>query len=151
MAATTEYDFLQRMLPQLEAEGYEVYLRPDSKFLPAFLQGYRPSAIALRHDKNLAIEVSRRSGPRTDRIDSVSKLFKDQPRWELRIVWLDPATHIGALPLQSASTVKAQVVEMRQLIDGGHLSASLLLGWATLEAGRRDGSVWAPANVITIA
>jgi hypothetical protein len=111
MPETSEFEILQGMLPQLTAEGYEVYIRPGRALLPPFMHGYTPDAVAFRSDKNLAIEVSRRAPDRLERIQRADALFRNQPKWELRVVWLDPATSIASVPV--------------------------LLGWATFEATAR--------------
>ena len=38
---------LELLTPQLEAEGYTIYLEPPRQLLPGFMQGYTPDAIAL--------------------------------------------------------------------------------------------------------
>ena len=39
---------IEQLTPQLEADGYTVYLEPPRQLLPAFMRGYIPDAIALR-------------------------------------------------------------------------------------------------------
>ena len=39
---------IDQLTPQLEADGYPVYLEPPRQLLPAFMAGYIPDAIALR-------------------------------------------------------------------------------------------------------
>ena len=57
----TEFDAIQQLVPELQAEGYEVFLQPSQAQLPPFLKNYSPDAIALSRDKNLAIEVIRKN------------------------------------------------------------------------------------------
>ena len=49
---------LEALLPQLEEEGFTVFLQPPDSMLPEVLhRSYRPDAIALKEGKKLAIEV----------------------------------------------------------------------------------------------
>ncbi len=48
---TSEMELLKAVVPELEAEGYEVFLQPSGSFLPSFLQEIRPDAIALSEKK----------------------------------------------------------------------------------------------------
>jgi hypothetical protein len=137
MSETSEFDILGGLLPQLDAEGYEVYINPNKTLLPPFMQNYRPNAIAFRRDKNLAIEISRREPHRLERVKRAIELFKDQPNWSLRVVWVDPASSISPVPPQSNATLKIRLDELRSLTATGHTTPALLLGWATFEAVAR--------------
>lgn len=130
----TENEVLQRMLPELEAQGYEVFLHPKYPIVPGFLGNFTPDALARRSDSNIVIEVLRESPSSSDKIDKLRQLLKDQEGWELRIVWISPTTSISAPEIQPLESIHSRLAEMRGLIRGNHLAAALLIGWATFEA-----------------
>lgn len=136
-AEQTEIEVLQRLLPELHADGYEVYIQPGRPLLPEFLQGFSPDAIALRSDRNLAIEVMRRSPGSERRAERLTNLFKDRTDWELRLVWITPVSATNAMQLQTLSTIRQRLKEIKELADRKHYGPALLLAWATLEATGR--------------
>ena len=134
MNSQIEADLLRQLLPELEAEGYEVYLQPSRPLLPAFLATHVPDAIALRSDKNLAIEVVHKSPQAAKKLERIARLFEGQEGWELRIIWARPTSTQPALQVQKSKTMQKRVAEVRQLASSGHLEPALLLAWATFEA-----------------
>jgi hypothetical protein len=47
---TSEATLLESVLPDLEAEGFEVFANPSPPLLPPFMRDHSPDAIALRKD-----------------------------------------------------------------------------------------------------
>jgi uncharacterized protein YutE (UPF0331/DUF86 family) len=136
-AEQTESEVLQRLLPELEAEGYEVYIQPARPLLPEFLRAFSPDAIALRSDRNIAIEVMRRTAESEKRAEKITDLFKGRTDWDLRLVWITPVTATKGVQRQTVSTIRKRLKEVRELADGKHYGAALLLAWAALEATGR--------------
>ena len=135
MTENTEADVLQALLPQLEEEGYAVYVHPNRPLVPSFLKDYVPDVIALRPDKNIAIEVILRQTPENkERVQRIAKMFEGQDKWELRVYWGGPTEVQRSLQVQTPEAIKARIAELRDLGDKGHLGPALLLGWATFEA-----------------
>ena len=130
----TEFDLLQELVPELQAEGYEVYLQPSRPLLPAFLEGFRPDIIARRGDKNLVVEVIRKSPESKKRVKKIAGLFKGQDNWELRVVWATPVAPVRKIQTQTLSTIQKQIRDIKALANTGHFGPALLLAWATLEA-----------------
>ncbi len=95
---TTERQILIGLLPGLQADGYEVYLHPNPQMLPEFFGSYMPDAIALRSDRNLAIEVVRQSKRSERTLKKIRNLFKDQSDWRLKVVLATPASAIAEKP-----------------------------------------------------
>ena len=54
---SSETDFMRNLVPQLEAEGYEIFLQPQPPVLPPFFGNLRPDAIARGKGKNIVIEL----------------------------------------------------------------------------------------------
>jgi hypothetical protein len=134
MSTQTEAEVLRQLLPELEAQGYEVYLHPDRRLLPSFSKSYIPDAVALRSDKNIAIEVTRQSRDASKKLARITKLFEGQPKWELRIVWLEPASSQRDLEIQPLAAIAKRITEVQELLDKGSSEGSLLLAWAIFEA-----------------
>ena len=134
MSTQTEAEVLQQLLPDLEAQGYEVYLHPNRRLLPPFLSGYIPDVVALRADRNLAIEVARQSTDASKKLEHITARFEGQPKWEFRIVWLEPNSSQLDLEIQSMETISRRIADVQELLDQGSLESSLLLAWAIFEA-----------------
>ncbi len=134
MSNQTEAEVLRQLLPELEAQGYEVYLHPDRRLLPSFLEGYIPDAVALRTGKNLAIEVTRQSADVSKKLEHIAALFEEQPNWEFRIVWLEPVSSQRDLKIQPSAAIAKRIKEVQELLDKGNSDGALLLAWATFEA-----------------
>ena len=131
---TTEFAVIQKLLPELQAEGYEVYLQPSRLLLPAFLKQFQPDVIARRSDKNLVIEIIRESPESKKKAKRIASLIKGQDKWELRVIWVTPTSPATTVQTQTVSTIRKRIREIRELANGGHFGPALLLAWATLEA-----------------
>jgi hypothetical protein len=133
-AVRAETDLLEAVLSRYEADGFEVYSQPSSSVLPEFMKGFRPDAIAIRHDKKVAIEI-KRSDDKSDRLKRVQKLFSEHPDWELNVLYLSPrASSPAILNVVSPSAIAQTIAEVEQLRLAGQYSAALMLGWSALEA-----------------
>ena len=134
MSEATDLEMLRRMVPELEAEGYEVYVDPNNHLIPGFLGSFRPDAIALRDDKNLVVEVARRGPNTTAKLDRLGGLLRDQPKWELRVVWVSPTSDRERLEVQSREAINARITEVLRIATLEHVEPALLMAWATFEA-----------------
>ncbi|WP_406872788.1 hypothetical protein WHT83_01685 [Aminobacter sp. P9b] len=133
--SVAEAELLQRLIPELEGEGYEVFVQPNRKLVPSFMQGYQPDAIALRGDKNLAIEVISRGSPNSQRkLAQISEILKGQSRWDLRVLWIEDGRERKALPISSFETIHSRLDDARKIVAIGQPEAALLLAWASFEA-----------------
>ena len=130
----SEAEILRAVLPELEAEGYEVFLQPTEPLLPKFFSGYRPDAIALGPNKNLVIEIARESPNSRNNLQKISSLIKGQPKWELRVFWVSPSTSRPSPSIQATKKITDAIQEALTLWGSGHYGSALLIGWATFEA-----------------
>jgi hypothetical protein len=123
---------LESVVPQLEAEGFEVVLRPTRFRLPPFMQSYSPDAIALREDKNLAIEVLRKGAEKS--LDKLRQLLAGHRDWELRVYWVSPSNVPEPMEPASVNDIE-RTIELVEGLTGKSLhSPALLMAWAALEA-----------------
>jgi uncharacterized protein YutE (UPF0331/DUF86 family) len=129
---------VERLIPDLEAEGYDVIREPSPRMLPSFLGKYLPDLIALKTGSKLAIEV--KSGERRDNpaLETISKLFKGHDDWEFRVVWLPTREKSPSPRIQDKKTILSSFAQCKELVKQGHHSAAMLLSWATLEAIGRN-------------
>lgn len=58
-ASARETAALEALVPEMEAEGFAVYLHPQPRHVPEFLKGLRPDAIAYKGDRKVLVEVAR--------------------------------------------------------------------------------------------
>lgn len=135
MLTVTEAEILQALVPELEQEGYSLYVHPHRTLIPQFLGGHVPDAIALRDDKNLVIEIAlRKTVERTEQIRRLSELFEGQDKWELRVYWGGPTELRATLATQRTETIRARIDEVKELRAKNFVGPALLLAWATFEA-----------------
>lgn len=132
-----EAEVLRGLIPELEAEGYEVFVEPRPPLAPAFLEGLQPDAIALREGKKLLIQFARESAPGAGMLERMQRLVAAQPGWELRAILVSPATLPAPPALQSKEQIVESVNKIRQLLDYGFVNAALLQAWASFEAAAR--------------
>lgn len=125
---------LERLVPDLKSEGYDVFVHPGKQLLPPFLGAYVPDVLALRDDKNLVIEIKHRSGRSENLLKDLAKRFEGQDRWEFRVVWVNPSETQDGLAPQSREAIMARLKEISELLDAGFVEPAMLTSWATLEA-----------------
>jgi uncharacterized protein YutE (UPF0331/DUF86 family) len=125
---------LEQVAPQLQAEGYTVYLEPSRQLLPAFMKGYIPDAIALRQDKNLAIEVVLEGPSAKAKRERLKDRFERRKDWELRLYYARPAASAEGLPAMGNDAIDSSIASVENLISNGQLYGATLIGWATFEA-----------------
>ena len=132
-------DFVvQRLIPDLQADGYCVFQSPDRKLLPLFFDTFSPDLIALRDDKNLVIELKNSADHEKWSIEAISKLLDGHSDWELRVIMLPVAAKIDSLKMQSQQTIEQFILQCQQLANQGQYPAAFLLLWATFEAFGRN-------------
>jgi len=135
-SAVRERDFLQTLVPGYEAEGFSVFLHPAREMLPQFMRGYQPDAIAVKDDKQIAIEIKRNVTRQVAQTKQLQRIFSEHPEWELRVYYIPghPEEDIQAPDLPE---IDAALAEVDQLKQAGHLRAALIMAWAALEAAGR--------------
>ena len=130
----SEATLLESVLPELEAEGFEVFANPSPPILPPFMRGHSPDAIALRKDKKLAIEVLREGVPSNRRLDKLRELFSQHKDWELRVYWVSPSSIRRAIEGASRNVIELSIKAIEELAADGRTRPALLMAWATFEA-----------------
>jgi len=133
-SSSTEAELLRNTVSDLEQDGYEVFLQPQSPILPAFLKTFRPDIIARRGDKNLVVEVVSTRRQQDDKLASLASAVRSNPGWEMRIVMASSTNGLQPLQEQSKAAIVQSAKEVKALIHEGHLRAALLMGWSTFEA-----------------
>ena len=134
MSEFNEIDMLQGLVPELEAEGYEVFPRPKKLLLPAFLREFRPHVVAFRKDKNLVVEVIGKSIQSAGRIEQLTALMKERSGWDFRVILVSSAGDQEPLTVQGPKSMQSRIDEVRRLAEAGHSEPAILLAFATFEA-----------------
>lgn len=136
--AEAEAIVLENLVPELEAQGYDVFVRPSREIVPRFLGSFRPDLIALRGDGNLIVEVMTSKKSSLERLKTIAKLIDDQDRWTLRIVGTTPSQQRFDLLPEKDEEIAERLDEVTQMLSAGFVDSALLLCWASFEAiGRR--------------
>jgi uncharacterized protein YutE (UPF0331/DUF86 family) len=125
---------LENALSRYAEEGYEVFVHPSSSVLPAFMRDYQPDAVALRRDKNIAIEVVRPWPGRSDKVDQIQKLLAPHSDWELQVLYVSPRTAEPPLAIASQQEIENALHRVSELKTNGHRLPALVMAWAAFEA-----------------
>ena len=126
---------LDRLAPQLEAEGYRVIRQPAAGDLPDFLAGRRPDAIAVGKKPCLVIEVLRKEGSiALKKVRDLRVLLKGQEDWDLKVYYFSSMEPLLE-PVSDAATCDA-VAAARSVVET-EPRAALLFAWSILEATTR--------------
>ena len=127
---------LDRVVPLLRAEGYEVISDPGPDDLPPFLGDWHPDAIAIGKHPSLLVEVFRKEGSRELRkVHELCSLLADHDDWELRVFYfssLEPTLH----PVADVAT--AEAIQAARNVSEIEPRAAMLFAWSILEAVARD-------------
>jgi uncharacterized protein YutE (UPF0331/DUF86 family) len=134
LSEINEADLLENVLPRYEAEGFDVFMHPSPSVLPPFMQSYRPDAVALSRDKNIAFEVVRSTSDESKKIQSLRSLFADRKDWELLVLYVSPRVSESALKAASREVIEDSIGRVSELTSAGHQIPALVMAWATLEA-----------------
>ena len=127
----------QNMVPQLEAEGFQVFVHPSRTMLPPFLSAFQPDAVAYKGDRKIAIEVMARALGEESKVRNVQKLFADHPDWELRLVYAPPRYPEEIIPISSKDIIEDHLRRIEGSFDAMGSTAALLTAWAVFEAAAR--------------
>lgn len=132
--ADTASRILDSLVPGLQAEGYDVYLRPARYLLPPFMGGYVPDAIALGSPKNLAIEIAVKDPSSSLRLGAVRERFQAAKDWELRVYYAPTADAQADVDVASREAIDKSIDEVERLLADGRLRPGLLMIWSIFEA-----------------
>jgi hypothetical protein len=135
----------QTVVPNLEAEGFQVFLHPSRAMLPPFMHSYAPDAIAVKLDKKLAIEVTLSGEPAEAKIQRLKDLISGHPDWELRVYYYaSPGMVDLEFPITSKSIILDNLDSLFKVYEKAGSVPALLTGWSIFEAAARS---LIPANV----
>jgi len=126
---------LDRVVPLLRSEGYEVISEPGPADLPPFLADRRPDAIAIGKHPCLLVEVFRKEGNRElTRIRELRSLLHGHDNWELRVFYFSSLEPTLAPVPNDAMTNAIQAARAVSITEP---RAAILLAWSIVEAVAR--------------
>ena len=127
---------LDRVVPLLRSEGYEVIPAPSPADLPPFLADRRPDAIAIGKHPSLLVEVFRKDGKRElAKVRELQSRLQGHDDWQLRVFYfssLEPTLQ----PVPNAATMDA--IQAARNVAATEPRAALLLAWSIMEAVARE-------------
>jgi uncharacterized protein YutE (UPF0331/DUF86 family) len=130
----SEAALLDSVLPDLDAEGFEVFVHPSPPLLPAFMRDHSPDAIALREDKKLAIEVLYEGAAESRTLDKLREVLTEHKDWELRVYWISPSSVSKAIDRTSREIIEESIRTVQEIGAAGRPQPALLMAWAIFEA-----------------
>jgi len=128
---------LETMVPELEADGFRVVIRPPQETLPLFLRGFQPDMVAYKENKNVAFEFVGLSAKRHATEQELRNRVLGHPDWELRLVYAPRSNASADIPVASKQLVSEHLDRLEASVNTMGLTASLLMGWAVFEAAAR--------------
>ncbi len=127
---------LDRVVPLLRSEGYEVISEPGPADLPPFLADRRPDAIAIGKHPSLLVEVFRKEGNRElAKIRELRSLLHGHDDWELRVFYFSSLEPTLA-PVPNDATVNA--IQAARAVSMTEPRAAILFAWSIVEAVARE-------------
>ena len=126
--------YAREVAAKFAEKGYTVYLQPEPSILPAFMEDFRPDAVALGPRMNFAIEVLTRGLPDVRDRARLNEAFKQSDNWELRVHYVDPLVDKDELAPASPWAIEQSIASVDLMIQRGDAAAALVMAFATLEA-----------------
>ena len=125
---------LDKIIPELENDGYEVLLEFPRSILPLNIGSYYPDAIAKKRDKYIAIEIKSRRIASVDRhLNDLKKAFEHTPNWDFRVYYADKMQLPKGPAVESSEELKDKILKSQMLSEQGEHALALLLSWACFE------------------
>lgn len=128
---------LELIIPRLEEDGFEVFVRPPRSLLPQSLGLWEPDAVAVKGKKKIAIEVITGSRDRQAQLQGLREKLSDHPDWELRLVYAPPRIPEPVLPQESREVIGAHLARASSAFEIIGPAAALLTVWSAFEAAAR--------------
>jgi len=130
---TTEARILELLRSRYEREGFSFIEHPAAADLPAFMEGYRPDAIALGKGKSIAIEVKSRRDPTIEKnLRAISERFHGQNLWEFRVAYSDEVED-EPISTSTREDIQKSIVEAETLLAQEFLRPAFVIAWAAIE------------------
>lgn len=134
----SERAMLDRLRESYEGRGYTFIAHPVAEMVPAFLEGYRPDALAVRGDEKLVIEVKVRGQPsQAQKLAHLTDLVSRQPGWKFLLVVGDASEGESLPELPSLDLVDRELRSVRDMVSAGHGRAAIISAWSAFEAVAR--------------
>jgi len=133
-----EQAVFESIVPDLEAEGFRVFVQPSRSVLPPFMRDTsRPDAIALKGDKKIAIEIMSGRLAEGEKLRRLQDLLSAHPEWELRVFYAPPRTAEAPVDAPSKEAIEAILNGLPRIIDEAGPVPAILTAWSALEATAR--------------
>jgi REase_AHJR-like len=135
--SSLEQAVLDALTPDLEAQGFQVFVHPQRSILPPFMQTFQPDAIAVKADKKIAIEVTSKSPRANAKVLRLQNLFFGHPDWELKVLYAPARNSETSFAKPSRKTIEAILSGLTKAVEYLGPVPALVIAWAAFEAAAR--------------
>jgi hypothetical protein len=142
---------IESLIPQLEADGFQVFVQPPAAMLPPFLQGMRPDVIALKAGQKLAVEVVTGDEGEPAKAGRLAALMAGHAEWQFRVFYAPADRRAAGEVAPSREAVSRLLDRLPDLHRGSGALPALLTAWAAFEAAGRIALGDAAAGVMDTA
>lgn len=142
-----EAKFLESIRADYERQGFTFTVHP-SKGLPAFMESYKPDAIATKGDEKIAIEVKNRRDRMSENVVArIRAVFEGHSDWKLHVAYMGSETNSSlSIPASGFALVHDKAADVRWLTLQGKSGPAFILAWSLLEAAARTAVKGAPSR-----
>lgn len=145
MTTFLEREIIAIYANEMRGQGFEVVIEPSSKILPSFFEGYRPDVVGFSPNGNVALEVMTRRAASQQKLDKISRLFRDRKDWILRVVWREEVPEIHQKIAVGIEEIQEKIDSLQRILTDSDVQSIFLMTWSVLEAVARlaDGAEFA--------
>jgi hypothetical protein len=125
---------------QLSAQGYRVVVHPQDGELPAFLQGFRPAAVATRGAGGVVVDVkTRQTLQGAADLPGLAEILRRQAGWRLERFVTNPRERpiAGRGDRLDRAELRSRIGEAKEVLADGSHTAAMLLAWSAAEGALR--------------
>ena len=137
--STNEIEKAREIAFELKQKGYDVFIDPDSRNIPFFLDGYTPDLVAIKNDGGIVVEIksSIKRLP-LSKFHRISEIISSNQGWHFSLVTLDdPISSLFASldnQLPNISLLKERFENIDKLISMDMKSPALMELWSLVES-----------------
>lgn len=133
-----EADILRTLRSRYERQGYTFVSHPTEDLLPDFLRGFRPDALAISSRGSVVIEVkTSRSSAGGKSLAQIAERVSAHPNWKFEVYYAGDFPR-ALYESPGDDVIRKLISEVKGLAKAGQTRASLVMGWAALEAITRS-------------
>jgi hypothetical protein len=137
---TREREAIRQYANWYAQQGYQVWVEPSPRELPAFLRTLAPDMIARRDAENIVVEIKTSSPASFEAVQRLARALEHRAGWKLQVVYVDLADPEWQPPpqLPERKDLLARLDRIGSTSDGeDQRRLDFLLLWSIIEAAAR--------------